>query len=938
MQENLLLPKKGTWVMKGNGSDRGVVEEIRSDEEYVQVHVRWLKSKESEWIDPEKLSNGFMIGMHVQDIPHSRIRESLGEGIVVESRNIGRRDQVLVDFLESGEKHWLPFQNLKQIKGIKHRFMLGQTGEEGNAEHFRLRTLAYAIDIWNENTGSLSNLDIDPLPHQIHLVHHILASGNLNWLIADDVGLGKTIEVGMILSALIQRKTFRRILIITPAGLVQQWKDELHYKFGLSDFQIYGEDFQINHPRHWRLYDHVIGSVDRFKSDANKSILFQAGSWDLVIFDEAHNLSRIQYGLKYESTERFRLAAALRKKTDSILLLSATPHQGKQDKFQALLEILRPELKRDISSLPFNPEILQQMVIRNNKADVTDAGGNFIFQGKIAHAVKLSLTDQEKEFHKSLQRYLRYGYTASRRRGGTIGRAIGFVMTIYRKLAASSIAAIESSLTRRLDRLRENSIGNMQNISIPEEIDLRYYGEWEEKFEGHSKEFFRGEIQTVEELVQKARQLLRNDSKSQAFMKKIIDVILKNNSAEKILIFTEYRATQSYLSNLIKTRYGSGSVSLIHGGQKHQDRKKAIEQFEENGQFLISTEAGGEGINLQRKCNIMVNFDLPWNPMRIVQRIGRLYRYGQEKKVFVFNIHTPQTIDGSIINLLYRRIDQVVQDMATLGGEFQPGLEAEILGEIAEAIDVAGILENGLNQSVEHTEESIEEALKRAREAVKKQRDLLRYASGYDPDETRNEFKITKEHLHAFIKGMIARLNIEIVEETHKGAVMRLRIPRDIQNELSLAGRIIRITLDRDIASRRPDIHMMDLSHPLFNFFIASAKKYSFDGRVCKIGNITGDALVTAILRWQNDQGMRMRQEFWAVLADKNGKAEANTKEISNWLFTPAADGVYVGNRDTADTLFSIANESIDDRFSQKSNTDLHPENCQVVSAGWCSN
>ena len=162
MQDTILLPKKGTWVTKANGNGPGVVEEVRRDEQYVRVCVRWLKTKETEWIDPEELHSGFMIGMHVQDIPHSRIRKSLGEGVVVELRNMGKRDQVLVDFLESGEKHWLPFQNLKQIKGVWHRFKLGQAGGEGNAEHFRLRSLAYAIDIWNENTGSLSNLDIDP--------------------------------------------------------------------------------------------------------------------------------------------------------------------------------------------------------------------------------------------------------------------------------------------------------------------------------------------------------------------------------------------------------------------------------------------------------------------------------------------------------------------------------------------------------------------------------------------------------------------------------------------------------------------------------------------------------------------------------------------------------------------------------------------------------
>ena len=938
MGKNKLLPNKGAWVRDNDGAGPGVVEEIRHEEGYYRVCVRWLKTRKTEWINPEALRSGFMIGMHVQDIPHSRTRKSFGEGVVVELRNLGKRDQVLVDFPESGEKHWLPFENLKQIKGVEHRFKLSQTGKEGNAEHFRLRSLAYAIDTWNENTGSLSNLDIDPLPHQIHLVHHILASGNLNWLIADDVGLGKTIEVGMLLSALLSRKTYRRILIVTPAGLVQQWKDELHYKFGLSDFLIYGEDFQVHANRHWRLYDHVIGSVDKFKSDINKPILLEAGYWDLVIFDESHNLSRSQYGLKYQSTERFRLASALRDRTDSILLLSATPHQGKQDKFQALLEILRPELKRDILSLSLKPEILSQMVIRNNKSDVTDVDGNFIFQGKITRAIRLSLTENEIAFEKSLKKYLREGFSAGLNKGGMVGRAIGFVMTIYRKLAASSIAAIESALRRRLNRLMEGEADTIQDAVLLEDTDLRYFGEWEENVKSQVNEFFNGEMNAVKNLIKQAGDLLNKDSKSHAFLENIVDEILKNNSNEKILIFTEYRATQSYLLKIIEDRYGSNKASLIHGGQKHHDRQKAIAQFEGSCQFLISTEAGGEGINLQRECNIMINYDLPWNPMRLVQRIGRLYRYGQKKKVVVFNIHTPQTIDGSIIELLYRRIDQVVQDMATLGGEFQPGLEAEILGEIAEAVDVVDILQDSLNQSVARTEESIEEALKRAQDAVEKQRDLLKYAAGYNPDEARNEIRITRDHIRAFIAGMIPILNIEILEQTHKGAVMNLRLPVEIRDALSMAGRNIKITLDRDIASRRPDISMMDLSNPLFRHFLTVAKQYSFDGRVCKVGNLSGNALVTAMLRWQNDQGLRMRQEFWATLVYQNNKTENNSSKITEWMLRPAVDGKVTGSRELADSIFDKAKKSMDDQLFEKSSINLHPENRQIVSAGWCSN
>jgi SNF2 family DNA or RNA helicase len=182
--------------------------------------------------------------------------------------------------------------------------------------------------MWNENTGSLSHIEIDPLPHQIHLVHHILASGNLNWLIADDVGLGKTIETGMLLAALKQRDYLKRVLLVTPAGLTKQWQDELNHKFRMGEFLIYGEDFHINEPRHWKMYDYVIASMDRLKEERHLDALQQAGGWDPIVVDEAYRLSRRQYGVRLDASQRFQLAAHLRRQTDAMVLLTATPHQG----------------------------------------------------------------------------------------------------------------------------------------------------------------------------------------------------------------------------------------------------------------------------------------------------------------------------------------------------------------------------------------------------------------------------------------------------------------------------------------------------------------------------------------------------------------------------------------------------------------------------------
>ena len=900
-----------------------------------ELQVRWLKTRLVEWIPLARLRCGFRLGMMVQDVPLSRTRPSLGEGSVVEYRIIGDREQLLVDFPEMGERHWLPFENLRAIKGIRQRFELGQTGNAGNAERMRLRCLAYALELWNENTGSLSRLDIDPLPHQIHLVHHILASGNLNWMIADDVGLGKTIEVGMLLSALVRKRAFRRILLVTPAGLVRQWQEELHGKFGFEDFMIYGTDFEIHETRHWKLYDHVIGSVDRFKSDTHLGKLLAAGAWDLVVFDEAHNLSRIQTGMSFQSTERFRLAAALRRKTDAVLLLTATPHQGKVDKFQALLELIRPEWKTQIQSLALNPGILSEMVVRNSKADVTDADGRFIFQGKVTRAITVSMNPEERAFDAQLSKYLRNGYTAGRRQGGHQGRAIGFVMTIYRKLAASSSAAIHQALVRRLERLRSADVSRNSALDLDAEgIEERFLGEWEEQQAGSRRQFFEGETAMIERLIDSSGRLQNYDSKSRVFFKDVLGGILSTNAQEKVIIFTEYRATQDFIAQSLRQSFGEAAVATIHGSQKFQEREEEIERFETTGQFLVSTEAGGEGINLQRKCHIMVNYDLPWNPMRLVQRVGRLYRYGQQREVVVFNLQSPDSLDGSIVGLLYQRIEQVVRDMSVLGDEFKPGLEAEILGEMADALDVADILEAAIGEGQERTQENLNAALQRARDAVEKQRELLSYAAGYNPDETRGELAITVEHLAAFVTSMLDQLGIELIETSHGGQVLQVRLPDHLVEAYALRGRRYGISLRRDLAGRRRR-EMMDFDSPFFRMLISEARRYRFDGRVAAVVGLESPAVMASILRWQNDQGMRLRQEFAASAVHDDGTAEHNPEWFARWLKRPSADQAMTVDRQKGRLLMATAETAMHRRLAIISNRDLHPEGIQPVAAAW---
>jgi superfamily II DNA or RNA helicase len=936
-----LHPVKGCLVKNADQDGFGEVVATRQvNTNKIEARIKWHRGHGPEWAPIEHLKSGFQLGMEVQDVSRSQIRKSLGEGTVLENRTIGGRDQVLVEFAESGQRIWIPFQNLRFIKGVRHRFEAGQFGAPGNAERFRLRTLAYALEMWNENTGALSKLDIDPLPHQIHLVHHILKSGNLNWLIADDVGLGKTIEVGMLLSALRQRRTFRRILLVTPAGLVKQWKEEMHHKFGFSDFRIYGQDFIINDIRDWKHYDHVIGSLDLLKAEPHLERLMQADYWDIVVFDEAHRLSRAQYGLSFAASERFRLAARLRKRTDAILLLSATPHQGKQDKFQALLEIIRPEWREQIETLPLNPEILREMVIRNHKSDVTDANGEFIFRGKLTKAIEVPLGQEEKDFDAILQRYLKEGYAAGRATKGASGRAIGFVMTIYRKLAASSIAAIEKALTRRLHKLKKEAEQAVAALIPEEEADERFLGEWEEVFATDSdKEFFEGELRLLQEVIKRAQALLMVDRKIRVFIDQLVESVLHSNPREKILIFSEYRGTQDYIADALRAKFGAESVVLIHGGMKHTEREQAIADFEESSQFLVSTEAGGEGINLQRHCHVMVNFDLPWNPMRLVQRVGRLYRYGQRQPVVVFNIHAPQTLDAEIMSLMYQRIQQVVRDMAILGGEFREGLEDEILGEIADLLEVEDILERAAESGIHRTSADIEEALAKARKAAEKQRELFEYFAGYDPNETKDELKLSGDHARAFVLGMMRQLGIELIQTRYQESIWDLRLPEQVREDLAMGPRQrLSITFDRELAARRGEVQMMDLDSPLFRYMVDAAKRHKFDGLAARLAGLPGRAVLTAMLRWQNDQGIRMREEYAAAVVRTNGEVQSNPPELTDWLLQPAEDGVVIAvDRNTAKQLRMKAYEAFDARLAEISNADLHPESRQLVNAGWMS-
>ena len=511
-------------------------------------------------------------------------------------------------------------------------------------------------------------------------------------------------------------------------------------------------------------------------------------------------------------------------------------------------------------------------------------------------------------------------------------------MTTYRKLAASSIAAIQAALERRMQRLIGDSIAAARK---EDEGDERFEGEEEESYAKalatSGAEFFAGEIDLVGELLGKAHEVSMLDRKYEVFSSDLVRRVHESSPDEKLLIFTEYRATQDYLAARLGGSFGDDSIYLINGGMTYEEREDSIAGFEDRGLFLISTEAGGEGLNLHRKCHIMVNYDLPWNPMRLVQRIGRLYRYGQKKKVVVFNMHAPQTMDAQIMQTMYERINQVVSDMSAMGGEFRDGLEDEILGELAEILDVGKILEESSSVGFSQTQQRIDEALQRARQALSQQRELFEYAAGYSPDESSGELRIDAGHLRSFVEGMFRQLGIEVLEETHKGRVLNIRIPDELLEKMPGQRQRARITFDRSLAAARSKLHMMDMQSPLLCYLMDKAKSYDFDG-ICAGLKMDGTrAVITALQRWQNDQGMRMRQEYTVCLLQEDGRINTNPQQFINWLLEPANEASSYGGRDAGIQNYKLAIEAMDRRFAEVSSVNLHPENLQPVNAGWCS-
>lgn len=560
-------------------------------------------------------------------------------------------------------------------------------------ESARIR-LAYAHD--KQFAVSLSG--IRTLPHQIEAVYiRMLPQPRLRFLLADDPGAGKTIMAGLLIKEMKLRQAIERILILCPAPLTIQWQDELLRWFGEPFDIIFAavDQHQLVNP--WQRSTQIIASLDYAKQDEVRERVWQQ-RWDMVVIDEAHKCSAYtksstSRGDEAEKTKRYQLAERLVSQADNILLLTATPHHGDDDRFAHFVRLIDPdlfpephrladragEIRRDI--LRLGPDC--PWALRRLKEDLKDVHGRRLFPDRHAHTVTFRLTREEYDLYKAVTAFInRFLPQATGRKQASVALA----RTVLQRRLASSAYAICESVRRRLDRqqtlLQEleelsprqlaRSLAQLQGQITDAEQDEDDLDDdardrlVDEVSAAVELDQLRAEIAALQDLHAQAKRVRDHarDSKLDALKQCLERAEFKelSDGRGKLLIFTEHRDTLTYLSeHLIKWGY---SICNIHGGMNPHDRKHAQEQFRTTCQVCVATEAAGEGINLQF-CHLMINYDLPWNPTRLEQRLGRIHRIGQERDCHVFNFVASDSeegqpiIEGRILQSLLQKLEQM---------------------------------------------------------------------------------------------------------------------------------------------------------------------------------------------------------------------------------------------------------------------------------------
>ena len=567
---------------------------------------------------------------------------------------------------------------------------LNISGDEVYYDENYLRYVTLLAKIKNETSGGLLtslSSGIIPLPHQLHALTKALENNNIRYILADEVGLGKTIEAGMIVKELKARGLVKRILVVCPTGLVTQWSAEMQEKFHEKFQVILPSDYDTirrltDNDDVYGQYDQVISPMDSIKpiekhagwseekvEKYNEERIYSIinSGWDLVIIDEAHRIA----GSTGE-VARYKLGKLLSQASPYLLMLSGTPHNGKTEPFLRLVRLL------DENAFPNAQSIVKEQVapylIRTEKREAIDANGNRLFKDRVTHLITLEWDERhslQKQLYEMVTGYVskNYGKAVKNKKKNM---CLIFLLIIMQRMVTSSTAAIRQSLERRLQVLKTQSthLGNLTEEDL-DELDIE--DGVEDALEAISLDM-EEEIQELELIISVAKQAeFQHPDVKVETLTDTIDSILNAEPDQKIIVFTEFVATQAYLQQLLENK--GYTVSILNGGMSIEERNEALREFREKTSIFISTDAGGEGLNLQFS-NIIINYDLPWNPMKIEQRCGRADRIGQKRDVHIYNFIITDTVENRVREVLEEKLSVILAEMGV--DKYSDVLDSEV--------------------------------------------------------------------------------------------------------------------------------------------------------------------------------------------------------------------------------------------------------------------
>ena len=587
---------------------------------------------------------------------------------------------------------------------------------DANGEDFKLVAEAWRINLAHlfDPMMAVHTSNVEPLPHQITAVYEsMLPRQPLRYVLADDPGAGKTIMAGLFIRELLMRADAKRVLIVSPGSLVDQWQDELFEKFGLS-FSIFSRDLQ-QQTRTGNPFDEcdlLIARLDQLSRNDDLQEKLSHTRWDLIVVDEAHKLSASWYGNELKETRRFKLGKLLGSVSRHFLLMTATPHNGKEEDFQLFMSLLDSDRFygkfRDGAHKVDTSDMMRRMV----KEELLKFDGTPLFPERRAYTVNYKLSNPEAALYHAVSTYVkeemnRADALADGKRKGTVG----FALTSLQRRLASSPEAIYQSLKRRAAKLRrrveeeklrqrgEQLRPDYPETMVPDDIDDLTGDEAENLEEeivdqasaAQTIQELEAEIFTLQHLEELARQLVHSEQdrkwdELRRLLQDTPEMRDTNGRQRKIIIFTEHRDTLNYLAVKIRGLLGrEEAVVMIHGGVMREDRRKVQELFrnDPDTRVLLATDAAGEGVNLQN-ANLMVNYDLPWNPNRLEQRFGRIHRIGQTEVCHLWNIVAAETREGDVFQRLFEKLEV---ERSALGGRV-----FDILGEIFEEKSLRDLL------------------------------------------------------------------------------------------------------------------------------------------------------------------------------------------------------------------------------------------------------